>query len=105
VVGANCATMSNLEPSVGAVPSWTPSLASRKSARLPSVGLTSAHPTLLTARRGTPPSAGISQMLPCTAPDTAGEKYRIELESGDQRGRSEERRVGKECRSRWSPYH
>ena len=23
----------------------------------------------------------------------------------DQFGRSEERRVGKECRSRWSPYH
>src|SRR2546422_10453804 len=23
----------------------------------------------------------------------------------DQVGRSEERRVGKECRSRWSPYH
>ena len=23
----------------------------------------------------------------------------------DHRGRSEERRVGKECRSRWSPYH
>src|SRR3989440_2958862 len=23
----------------------------------------------------------------------------------DPRGRSEERRVGKECRSRWSPYH
>ena len=22
-----------------------------------------------------------------------------------QHGRSEERRVGKECRSRWSPYH
>ena len=22
-----------------------------------------------------------------------------------QRARSEERRVGKECRSRWSPYH
>ena len=27
-------------------------------------------------------------------------KYKIELI-----GRSEERRVGKECRSRWSPYH
>ena len=27
----------------------------------------------------------------------------IHLEGGDQR--SEERRVGKECRSRWSPYH
>ena len=25
--------------------------------------------------------------------------------AGDQTGRSEERRVGKECRSRWSPYH
>src|SRR5256885_6723518 len=24
---------------------------------------------------------------------------------GDKRFRSEERRVGKECRSRWSPYH
>ena len=24
---------------------------------------------------------------------------------GQQRARSEERRVGKECRSRWSPYH
>ena len=25
--------------------------------------------------------------------------------SGAQTTRSEERRVGKECRSRWSPYH
>ena len=29
--------------------------------------------------------------------------FRIRNERG--RGRSEERRVGKECRSRWSPYH
>src|SRR3712207_9431159 len=27
------------------------------------------------------------------------------LEAGKRRLRSEERRVGKECRSRWSPYH
>src|SRR5207248_4158627 len=27
------------------------------------------------------------------------------IESTDQLVRSEERRVGKECRSRWSPYH
>src|SRR5438046_8147654 len=27
------------------------------------------------------------------------------LHDGDQAVRSEERRVGKECRSRWSPYH
>ena len=27
------------------------------------------------------------------------------LDIGTGTGRSEERRVGKECRSRWSPYH
>ena len=27
------------------------------------------------------------------------------IEEYYNRGRSEERRVGKECRSRWSPYH
>src|SRR2546425_3020252 len=27
------------------------------------------------------------------------------LEAGREPARSEERRVGKECRSRWSPYH
>src|SRR5256885_3869776 len=27
------------------------------------------------------------------------------LATGEKLGRSEERRVGKECRSRWSPYH
>ena len=27
------------------------------------------------------------------------------LDYGCGKGRSEERRVGKECRSRWSPYH
>ena len=29
----------------------------------------------------------------------------IELICAEQTHRSEERRVGKECRSRWSPYH
>ena len=29
----------------------------------------------------------------------------VELKSSSRAGRSEERRVGKECRSRWSPYH
>ena len=28
-----------------------------------------------------------------------------ELKRAVERSRSEERRVGKECRSRWSPYH
>ena len=30
---------------------------------------------------------------------------RASLQTGNERRRSEERRVGKECRSRWSPYH
>ena len=29
----------------------------------------------------------------------------IRVLGGSTRRRSEERRVGKECRSRWSPYH
>ena len=29
----------------------------------------------------------------------------ITLTIGKKKNRSEERRVGKECRSRWSPYH
>src|SRR2546422_8429006 len=40
----------------------------------------------------------------------AGERLRprgagVRVRRGVLRGRSEERRVGKECRSRWSPYH
>ena len=30
---------------------------------------------------------------------------RLETKGGTKVQRSEERRVGKECRSRWSPYH
>ena len=32
-------------------------------------------------------------------------RYVVLLEATSARSRSEERRVGKECRSRWSPYH
>ena len=33
-------------------------------------------------------------------------QYRLSQKAeADLDGRSEERRVGKECRSRWSPYH
>ena len=35
--------------------------------------------------------------------DARGATIEARLDKG--RGRSEERRVGKECRSRWSPYH
>ena len=32
-------------------------------------------------------------------------EFEAKLRERVQSGRSEERRVGKECRSRWSPYH
>ena len=46
-------------------------------------------------------------------PDTDGDgitdedekRLGTDPEKADSDGRSEERRVGKECRSRWSPYH
>src|SRR3712207_7017826 len=38
-------------------------------------------------------------------PGVTIEKARAEMETIAARLRSEERRVGKECRSRWSPYH
>src|SRR2546427_12745035 len=34
-----------------------------------------------------------------------GETYHFEVVANESARRSEERRVGKECRSRWSPYH
>ena len=36
---------------------------------------------------------------------TAGKLSASGVVSAKKRSRSEERRVGKECRSRWSPYH
>src|SRR3989442_4837880 len=37
--------------------------------------------------------------------DAPEEDWRAQLETNLWGVRSEERRVGKECRSRWSPYH
>src|SRR2546422_11142992 len=34
-----------------------------------------------------------------------GKEGQCDEEEGEAKWRSEERRVGKECRSRWSPYH
>ena len=34
-----------------------------------------------------------------------GQDYSKNVDMAAVEGRSEERRVGKECRSRWSPYH
>ena len=44
-------------------------------------------------------NTSLSQNTPSTS------KVRADASSDTQERRSEERRVGKECRSRWSPYH
>ena len=43
--------------------------------------------------------ATVSELRGIVTPDSDGDN------TGANYGRSEERRVGKECRSRWSPYH
>ena len=43
----------------------------------------------------------IAEMQPMALRREAGNHFTL----GDATARSEERRVGKECRSRWSPYH
>ena len=40
-----------------------------------------------------------------SARENISEKYLEQIISSLKKARSEERRVGKECRSRWSPYH
>ena len=59
--------------------------------------------TLIGVLPGLGPHASISLLLPVTfvVPPTAS----LIMLAGIYYGRSEERRVGKECRSRWSPYH
>src|SRR3712207_2497573 len=46
--------------------------------------------------------ARLADVLAQAQPGADGVELRCE---GADHGRSEERRVGKECRSRWSPYH
>src|SRR5215203_6404145 len=41
----------------------------------------------------------------CTSPGHLVSVLEIDGQQISQESRSEERRVGKECRSRWSPYH
>src|SRR2546430_3850449 len=48
-------------------------------------------------------AAGVERVL-IVAPTSLKHQWKQEIEKFTAR-RSEERRVGKECRSRWSPYH
>src|SRR5215510_1363294 len=50
-------------------------------------------------------STAIAAMACTAAPGDCSLRGAILKANGGGGGRSEERRVGKECRSRWSPYH
>src|SRR6266581_7475907 len=47
----------------------------------------------------------VARFLLCYARDAGYRPVLVDPDAGLLAGRSEERRVGKECRSRWSPYH
>src|SRR3712207_9324079 len=49
--------------------------------------------------------AGVWRRLHRVLLDRLGEADKIDWSRASLDSRSEERRVGKECRSRWSPYH
>src|SRR5437899_12678463 len=57
------------------------------------------------ARLDTNASHGAQQVLERTTVTAHGLIERTTAEVGGQCVRSEERRVGKECRFRWAPYH
>src|SRR2546427_4763882 len=60
---------------------------------------------LLEGDEETPARAGDARLARAAAraPEPEDDRALLLLELGE--ARSEERRVGKECRSRWSPYH
>src|SRR5215211_1274181 len=65
-------------------------------------GLPPAEPHPLSVRTGDP-RVDLQSALAMLAPEW-GLRQLIDINE-EQARRSEERRVGKECRSRWSPYH
>src|SRR5260221_7707059 len=60
------------------------------------------QPGNLPGRSVAPPYTAAGPATPGTVPPTSAAPV---SSGGDRVKRSEERRVGKECRSRWSPYH
>ena len=69
------------------------------------VKLTPTHFSLLTQRLGTEPLAGRTRAFVIGGEALSYEALAAWRAHAPDTRRSEERRVGKECRSRWSPYH
>src|SRR2546430_6942892 len=63
------------------------------------------RPLLGRARRAGMPSSSVGRALASGCGGLARKLLRAGRSRDARNGRSEERRVGKECRSRWSPYH
>src|SRR3989442_13962970 len=69
--------------------------------------------SFVAAQRGQPQQKSQPQQRPAEAPAKAADDQTISVNvdlvnilfTVADKKRSEERRVGKECRSRWSPYH
>src|SRR5260221_7101421 len=57
------------------------------------------------ARPALNPTIGIGRCAPPPTVPSCGSGTKIKIRTTTNHRRSEERRVGKECRSRWSPYH
>src|SRR5258708_39976650 len=51
------------------------------------------------------PRSGLKPIFPSCGDTGLSPTISSHDHTGHERARSEERRVGKECRSRWSPYH
>src|SRR5687768_5677332 len=68
--------------------------------RLPVLGVTSTDATSRTSATPSPPLPQEHNAANATTP-----AHLVLFFMREQSSRSEERRVGKECRSRWAPYH
>ena len=69
------------------------------------LGLTAQQAELLCAAMRPGAIGDLARVLRCDRSNVSRLVDRAAKRGLLERGRSEERRVGKECRSRWSPYH
>src|SRR2546427_6975331 len=91
-----------IETDKGASTTAAPSAAAQRAPAASGAAVASSPPALKPA----PAPAATSPDLPRPSPSSpVPPKGDGGVETAEERLRSEERRVGKECRSRWSPYH
>src|SRR5258707_10858076 len=67
--------------------------------------ITATTPTSAASPVASPRSGNGSAPIRTSSCSTSATSIRAPRSASTRRARSEERRVGKECRSRWSPYH